>query len=260
VTRISYVLPSFKGRDVLPQSIELLRNALLPNDEILVVLNGEDDGSAVYLQSLASTMLATEPTLRIVQSEPGLGSALAKGVISSNSQYLVLSVDDVPFGLSDWINAAQVHSPVGLVTATKGHKYSVSPKRSIQRRLATVGFLIVRKILLRNTIRDTQGTFFINGKWIYDFVAIFEEPGYMWTAALVTFAEQANIGVVEVPATVTPGHDNHPSRVKLLDYVTAVGHIWRISRFKNSWKAMGQMSKTPRENFYFPQPQINEAP
>ncbi len=254
MTRISYVLPSRNGRQVLPRSIDLLRSALLAHDEILVVLNGEDDGSSAYLKDLSESMLPTEPTLRVIHSEPGLGSALAQGVITSNSDYLVLSVDDVPFGLSDWINAARVHSTVGLVTATKGHKATVAPKRSLLRGVVTIGFRMVRKILLGNTVRDTQGTFFIKGHWVKEFATTFHEPGYMWTTALVTFAEQAGFGVEEVPAIVAPGHDDHPSRVKFLDYVTATSQIWRISRFKKSWRTMHSSTTAANEIFDFPLP------
>lgn len=230
------MLPSRNGLGILPRTISALDNWLTQDDEILVVLNGQDDGSAAMLANLLAQRSVELATLTIVNSAPGLGSALAHGVRSAAGQFIVLSVDDLPFLQSDWLQACGVSAPVGLVTGTKGHRDSQVFHRGLLRESVSLVFRTVRKLLLGTTIRDTQGTFFSSGQWLRDFANDYEESGYMWTTALVTYAERTGVGVVEVPISVDPNHSQHASRVNLSDYLLALKDIWKIRQSAKKWK------------------------
>jgi glycosyltransferase involved in cell wall biosynthesis len=251
LTRISYVLPSRNGLGILPRTIGALDNWLTADDEILVVLNGPDDGSSQMLAQLGSERTLSNPQLVVLHSEPGLGSALAKGALGASGEYVVLSVDDLPFLQSDWLAACAISSGVGLVTGTKGHKDSQVFHRGLLRESVSLVFRIVRKVLLGTTIRDTQGTFFTSGQWLRDFANSYEEAGYMWTTALVTYAERTGVGVAEVPIQVDPNHSQHASRVNLSDYLLALKDIWKIRRAASSWQVHTEYRVA---NFIFPAP------
>ena len=251
MTRISYVLPSRNGLSILPRTIGALDNWLSADDEILVVLNGPDDGSNQMLAQLATSRTQQDPQLVVVHSEPGLGSALAKGALGASGQYVVLSVDDLPFLQSDWLAACALTGRVGLVTGTKGHKDSQVFHRGLLREGVSLVFRIVRRVLLATTIRDTQGTFFTSGHWLRDFASSYDETGYMWTTALVTYAERTGVGVAEVPIQVDPNHSQHASRVNLSDYLLALKDIWKIRRAAKSWQVHPEYRV---ENFNFPAP------
>jgi dolichyl-phosphate beta-glucosyltransferase len=254
VTRITFVLPSYNGIEVLPRSVEVLRKALSPDDVIMVVLNGPSDGSYDLLQEISRTFSSKDPELHVEQSSKGLGSALEHAINVYDSDFLVLSVDDLPFGLSDWLSASCVSEEVGLVTATKGHPDTIAANRAVYREIITVGFRLLRNLLLRNTVRDTQGTFFISGTWIRYFVDAYSQPGYMWTTALVTYAEQIGVGVKEVSAVVDSQHGVHSTRVSLKDYLYSFGELYRISRLKKTWLENGKNHHHRITTFRFPPP------
>jgi hypothetical protein len=64
------------------------------------------------------------------------------------------------------------------------------------------GFRLLRRILLGDTVGDTQGTFYVDGSWARAFAAHSHESGLLWTTELVAAARAKNLSVREVPVTL----------------------------------------------------------
>jgi peptidoglycan/xylan/chitin deacetylase (PgdA/CDA1 family)/GT2 family glycosyltransferase len=93
--RVSVVIPSFNRRDSLAGVIAALKRQTYPADhfEIVVVLDGSDDGSRELLES---EELRGSPGLRVLwQPNQGAGRARNKGARAANGELLIFLDDDV---------------------------------------------------------------------------------------------------------------------------------------------------------------------
>lgn len=107
---VSVVIPSFRGRDRIAASLQSLIEQTLDPDsfEIVLVINGEDDGT----YALAASIRDTNPAhhLRILyQAVPSAGAARNLGITAARFQYLTFVDDDDYVGpafLSELLDAA----------------------------------------------------------------------------------------------------------------------------------------------------------
>jgi glycosyltransferase involved in cell wall biosynthesis len=222
------------GEFVLPATLEVLENVLNHEDEVIVVINGTNDGSASVVKGIQSfwELKNSAPSLMLLNSEKGLGAALARGIESANGEFIVLSADDLPFGLSDWKAVSELASPVHLAIGSKGHPESIVD-RSMARKLVSGFFAIMRKLVLGSGVKDTQGTFFINGNWAKRFVVESMESGFMWTTHLTVYAERIGLDVVEVPIALDQAHGKHATRVQLGDLFDGARGLFRLKKQLN---------------------------
>lgn len=216
---VSYIVPAHNSHDVIEGSLKELGVRLAgANAEILVVENGSSDGTLELLHRI-ETDWSHDVELRVLRTARGLGNALRAGIAASRGEVVVLSADDLPFGF-DEMDAADgldlVANPV--VIGSKAHPGSVVP-RSLLRQVLTVGFLVLRRLVLGMRARDPQGTFVLNGQWARDVCPWLREPGFLLPTELVYLAERGGIRAVEVPVRLRVSHHQHHSRIRLRDPV-----------------------------------------
>jgi glycosyltransferase involved in cell wall biosynthesis len=253
--RISVVVPCRNSEQYIQETLQSLHKALSVNDEIITVVNGSNDNTLEIINTTKS-LLIDGPTIVACESSQGLGAAYQEGVKQARGKFIVLTADDLPFGISDWISAAKAETPSGLIIGSKAHPDS-DVQRSFLRNLLTSVFKVLRKVLLKTSVGDSQGTFFLQGDWVKSFGDEQAVSDYMWTTYLVSYAEVIGIKPIEVPVKLVETHNNHGSRVTIKDLFESVYSLIKLKRKIKIWKA--KLNKINPEDFVcetFPKPNL----
>lgn len=230
---LSVVVPTRNGAEVVAPTVEALAGRLTAQDEIVVVENGSTDATSGVLARLEDGW--SHPCrLVVLHSDPGLGVALRAGVLASTGDRLLLTADDLPFGLSDLEQFRQLPADRAVAVGSKAHEGSTvhrSPRRAFQSRV----FRTLRSALLHSAVGDSQGTFWVDGTWCRMFAAFSRETGLMWTTELVLAAEQQGIGIVEVPVALDDRHERVTSRFTPRDALVGLRGLLRLALQKDDY-------------------------
>ena len=231
--RMSVVVPTRNGTDVLDETLEVLGQALADADEIIVVENGSTDGTTAMVRDIQARW-AHEAELILRHSQPGLGEALRVGTLASRGERLLLTADDLPFGFTDLDEFRQLDPATIVAIGSKAHPGSNvvrSRTRTIQSRI----FRFLRSALLQSRVGDSQGTLWVDGEWGRSFARVSRESGLMWTTELVLAAEQQRHIVTEVPVALAPRHETGASRFRLGDAWRSVVGFTRLAVYKDDY-------------------------
>ncbi|MDF1605214.1 glycosyltransferase [Nocardioides sp. YIM 152315] len=232
---LSVVVPSRNGAEVLPETLATLAGELSANDEVIVVENGSTDDTAAVLQEISESW-AHPCSLVVTSSEPGLGNALRTGVSASAGRRLLLTADDLPFGLTDLVAFRELPPDVVVAIGSKAHPGS-RVARSRTRTLQSRVFRWLRSAMLHSSVGDSQGTIWVDGPWARSFASVSRETGLMWTVELVLAAEQQGHAVWEAPVELRPSHDASTSRFRFRDAWIGVREIWQLALRKDDYSA-----------------------
>ncbi|WP_020074806.1 glycosyltransferase [Cryocola sp. 340MFSha3.1] len=231
--RLSVIVPTRNGSAVLGGTLATLGAALTSRDEIIVVENGSTDDTWEMLQREQASWCGI-PQLVLRQSQPGLGEALRTGVMNSRGNRVLLTADDLPFGMSDYEQFEQLPDDVVVAIGSKAHPDSRvrrSWRRSVQSRI----FRFLREALLQSKVGDSQGTIWADGDWCRSLAVVSRESGLMWTTELVLAAEQQGLRVVEVPVVLSESHETGSSRFRFGDAWRSVVGFTRLAVYKDDY-------------------------
>ena len=107
---LSIIVPAHNSGTRLEGTVDLLRRELGDAGiEVIIVENGSTDDTWEVAQRLAATS-GPFPVLAC-QSDVGLGAAYREGIRRASGQTLLLTADDLPFGLTDidaWPDLSQL--------------------------------------------------------------------------------------------------------------------------------------------------------
>lgn len=208
---LSVVVPACNAEPSLESTLEkLLDLPGGPPHEIVVVENGSDDGTWQLLEKLQKNWHS--PTRLIaLRSERGIGAAYRAGVAVTTGDRVLLTADDLPFGVSDVEAVLACRALPRFAIGSKAHPRSRVP-RSFTRRAATEVFRVARRVVLGLKVGDTQGTFVIEGELARRLVAGTSVEGFGMTTELVALATRHGTEPVELPVVLV-GHTS-PTRVR----------------------------------------------
>ena len=211
---LSIVVPAHNSGTRLEGTVDLLRRELGDAGiEVIIVENGSTDDTWEVAQRLAATS-GPFPVLAC-QSDVGLGAAYREGIRRTSGQTLLLTADDLPFGLTD-IDAWRRVDATALVVGSKAHRESRVP-RSLLRSVMSGGYRVLRWVVLGMTVADCQGTIFAPRDWLAARLPDLREDGYLASTEIVYLAQQQGKPVIEVPVTLAPRHDDGKTRIRLGD-------------------------------------------
>lgn len=227
--RLSVVLPAHNSGAVLDHSVQVLTDALAdaPGAEVIVVENGSRDGTWERAQALAAA--AWPIPVVACQSAVGLGRAYAEGIRRATGEVVLLTADDLPFGMSDVSAWRAAGCPAGLVIGSKAHRDSVVP-RSVVRRLMTFVFTWLRRIVLDLPVGDTQGTVFAPADWARGALSGLAEGGYLFSTELLYAGHLQGQPITEVPITLRERDDDGGTRIRISDVVEMAVGLVRLRR------------------------------
>lgn len=231
--RLSVIVPTRNGEQVIEETVNALASALSAGDEVIVVENGSTDSTTTVLERLSEDW-SHSCTLLVRHSRPGLGEALRSGVLASSGQRLLLTADDLPFGFTDLDQFRKLPETTVVAVGSKAHPDSNvtrSPLRTAQSRI----FRFLRAALLQSRVGDSQGTLWVDGTWGRAFALLSRETGLMWTTELVLAAEQQGITVDEVPVSLHDNHESGSSRFRFSDAWQSVVGFTRLAIYKDDY-------------------------
>lgn len=232
---ISVVIPCRNGSNVIEQTILTFSSNLSAKDEIIVVENGSTDNTRDLLDSLSKSWNHA-CRLEVLQSAPGMGNALRTGVIASKSSRILLTADDLPFGMTDFVQFNKLTDSTVIAIGSKVHRDSMV-SRTGSRELQSRIFRWLRTGFLQSKVGDSQGTIWVDGSWARTFAILSHETGLMWSTEMVLAAEQQGIDVIEVPVELAGNHSQVKSRFDVIDAIKALKSFVKLSLLKDEYSS-----------------------
>lgn len=215
---IDFVLPAHNASTVINKTVDTLaewsHHVQIPSRAIIVE-NGSTDDTAEIADELAQRDYGRYFTVTKSTSAAGLGYAYREGINRTEAELVVLSADDLPFGTSD-IDFYLQQPHEGLIIGSKAHPQSLVD-RAPQRLVASQGFRLLRKAILRSRVGDSQGTVIVDGEWVRETNSKLKETGYLISTEIIAYAEATSVPVSEIPIELTPRQSEHPTRILLSD-------------------------------------------
>ena len=223
---ISIVIPVHNEADFMPTAMERLFAELGTVDaafEVIVAENGSTDGTGELAEQIAST----EPRLRVLRlPDPNYGAAMRAGFVESTSDWVVNF--DIDYFSADFLRAAlALADEADIVLASKRAK-GADDRRSLFRRLGTLGFNLLLRLLFRSKVSDTHGMKMVRGVLARDLTPSVISDLDLFDTELVIRAERAGARIREVPARV---EELREARSSFLSRVPrTLRGMWRIRR------------------------------
>lgn len=242
-TELSVVIPVYNGERVLASTMATLAKHLETIQcEIIVVENGSSDNTyQVALDHAANTEFVR---FKILRSQKGMGNALRCGIESSVGARVLLTADDLPFGVGDLIQDSQLPEPKpSLVIGSKAHKLS-NTHRGAMRSVSTFGFRALRWIILQSRTGDSQGTLIANGPWIRSMVAHFDDPGFLFSTQVVYAVEKQHLNLVEVPVTLSPDENPSETTIRIPDILKMAKGLLKLRLRRKEFSAAPSERRT----------------
>ncbi|MBF0289076.1 MAG: glycosyltransferase [SAR324 cluster bacterium] len=132
----------------------------------------------------------------------GVGAGYKLGLQYAKDKYVIFSDSDFPFGFSDLDSFLQ-YEKNGLpdyAIGSKAHPDSQIYNRSSKRTIATIGFYLLRVLLLgHQTPKDSQGSIIVRTDLARTLVEKSNFDNYLFKIELATLALQTGIKVCEIP-------------------------------------------------------------
>lgn len=220
---LSIILPAHNCQGHLADSVSFLQRGLAAGEaEVVIVENDSVDGTwplARYLEGSTHGI-----PIRAIQSGKGLGRAYVAGIAAARCRHVLLTADDLPFGLSD-IRAWRQQSAADLVLGSKAHPDWVVDRTLVRQAMSLV-FRALRLVVLGMRVRDCQGTPFARREWLQDLAPHLREGGYLSSTEIVYAAQREGLTIVEVSVELRPSFSG--TRIHVDDIVSMAVGLGRL--------------------------------
>ena len=125
---LSVVVPAHNSGPRLREALGQLQRELGRDDvEVIIVENGSSDDTWQVAEEL--TRGSWGFPVRAVRSEVGLGAAYLEGASQAKGDVVLLTADDLPFGVTDIRSWESAGDPSALVIGSKRIRAALSPGR-----------------------------------------------------------------------------------------------------------------------------------
>ncbi|MEX0826322.1 MAG: glycosyltransferase family 2 protein [Acidimicrobiia bacterium] len=223
---VTIVIPVHNEADFMPSALARLFDELdgvEADFSVVLAENGSTDGTG----ELAEQIAADEPRLKVLRlPEPNYGAAMRAGFASASSDWVVNF--DIDYFSADFLRAAlALAGDADVVLASKRAK-GAEDKRSLLRRMGTLGFNLLLKLLFRSSVSDTHGMKMVRGSIARDLTPKVISNLDLFDTELVIRAERAGARIREVPARVEELRDTRSSFLSRVP--RTLKGLWRIRR------------------------------
>ncbi|HSM02123.1 MAG TPA: glycosyltransferase family 2 protein [Acidimicrobiia bacterium] len=223
---ISIVIPVHNEVGFMPAAMERLMAELGTVDatfEVIVAENGSTDGTGEVADQIAED----DPRVRALRlPEPDYGAAMRAGFMASTGEWVVNF--DIDYFSADFLRAAlELSNEADIVLASKRAE-GAEDRRSLFRRLGTLGFNILLRLMFGSKVSDTHGMKMVRGSLARELTPTVISNLDLFDTELVIRAERAGARIREVPARVEELRD---ARSSFLSRVPrTLKGMWRIRR------------------------------
>ena len=238
VLGLSIVVPAHNSGSRLRETLQQLTRELGRDDvEVIIVENGSSDNTWEIAEDLALGSWGF--SVRAVRSEAGLGAAYLKGASGARGDVVLLTADDLPFGVTDIRSWESIGDPSALVIGSKAHPGSTVP-RSVPRIVMSWGYRLLRRAILGMTVADCQGTLFVDREWLRRSIPSLREHGYLTSTEIVYLAQLDRKRIIEVPVVLHTGHARGRTRIRTSDVWDMAFGLLRLRRRRREFLAMSE--------------------
>jgi hypothetical protein len=184
--------------------------------EVLLCHNGRPlaPEAQAEVDALVATRDGERPEVRSFHTDAkGIGAGYKLGIREACEEFIILSADDLPFGWSD-VAAFEAAGKPDFAIGSKAHRDSKLEGVTPLRRVSSLGFLTVRRLLLGwGTPGDSQGSFIVRASVGKSLLPSLVYDHYLASLELATLHLRRGGRVVEVPIIVD--HNPHQSSVSV---------------------------------------------
>jgi dolichyl-phosphate beta-glucosyltransferase len=164
--------------------------------EIIAIENGSTDETHSVLTDLRREF---HEKLVVIESPRGLGNALKYGAEISKGEIIVFIADDMPFGSTEMsFISKNIIDDSTLYVSSKYYRWPTL-NRSVLRLGMSLCFILLRELILRTKVRDSQGGFFGKTELIKGLLHRSSEQGFLVTTELVHMSRRLGLSIMEVP-------------------------------------------------------------
>lgn len=234
---VVYIVAAHNESSLLKAKMGLIAAATrdLPIAGLVVVENGSTDNTYEICQQIQREFTSLKV---VIAQEPigDLGQAWARGLREAAAQFPLenhfhlLTAADLPFDFTDiheFLKHYRSNPIVDVVIGSKGHPKSVL-KNTLPRRLMSMGYFLLRFLLLGLKQKDTQGTVFIRASKSMGLLQATHSSGFFFSTELIYRAHQQKCLIAEVPVVLR--------QTERKSSVRALRDSWRM------FKALVQLS------------------
>ncbi len=223
---IAVVIPVHNEADYLPAALPRLFAELAEVPAAVTVTlaeNGSTDGTADLVRSLQDRF----PTLRLLElPEPDYGAAMRAGFLEAGGDWVVNF--DIDYFSGGFLRQVLASTPTADVVLASKRAPGSEDRRGRFRHLATWGFNLVLRLLLRSKVSDTHGMKALRREVVITIAPHVVSTQDLFDTELVIRAERAGYRITEVPVTV---EEQRQARSNLLKRVPrTLRGVWRIRR------------------------------
>lgn len=173
--------------------------------EVLLAHNGRplSNEDQATIDTLVAPAEGDMPEVRLLDTtDKGIGAGYKLGIREAREEFVILSADDLPFGWTDVIAFERAGRP-NFAIGSKAHRDSKLAGVSKKRRVVSLGFLVLRRLLLGlGTPGDSQGSFIVRSAIAKSLLPELVYDHYLFSLELATLHLKRGGHVVELPIRV----------------------------------------------------------
>ena len=223
---ITIVIPIHNEAEFLADAVERLITEMAAVDADLRILLAEN-GSKDDTPAIADRMAQQHERLDVIHlPEPNYGAAMRAGFQQATGEWVVNF--DIDYFSGDFLRSALALADEADIVLASKRTEGADDRRGVLRRLGTLGFNIVLKILFQSRVSDTHGMKMVRRAVAVELVPAVISNLDLFDTELVIRAERAGYRIAEVPAVVEELREARSSYLSRVPR-TLVG-LWRIRR------------------------------
>ena len=195
---LSIIIPLYNKEKGISNTLNLIEtkcSEMKISYEILIIENESTDNSF----DIANNYVKNKDNISLFQSNKGLGNALKEGVAIAKNDYVAFIPADFTFGKSELEYFSRENSQLSeYIIGSRALEGSFS-ESSFDRKIITVGFNLLKKIILNLNIKDSMGTFIIETNLAKRLCAESFADQFFITTELIFRAMKEGIQIKEIP-------------------------------------------------------------
>ena len=195
---LSIIIPLYNKEKGISNTLNLIEtkcSEMKISYEILIIENESTDSSF----DIANNYVKNKDNISLFRSNKGLGNALKEGVAIAKNDYVAFIPADFTFGKSELEYFSRENSQLSeYIIGSRALEGSFS-ESSFDRKIITVGFNLLKKIILNLNIKDSMGTFIIETNLAKRLCAESFADQFFITTELIFRAMKEGIQIKEIP-------------------------------------------------------------
>ena len=195
---LSIIIPLYNKEKGISNTLNLIEtkcSEMKISYKILIIENESTDNSF----DIANNYVKNKDNISLFRSNKGLGNALKEGVAIAKNDYVAFIPADFTFGKSELEYFSRENSQLSeYIIGSRALEGSFS-ESSFDRKIITVGFNLLKKIILNLNIKDSMGTFIIETNLAKRLCAESFADQFFITTELIFRAMKEGIQIKEIP-------------------------------------------------------------